>query len=142
RDAARAEGLHGLGADEVIDDIENAAGDFHLILESVGGDSLATATRLVAPAGLIVTFGNSSHRPSSFDVSRFYGRNGARIQAFSLLASSQPDFRADLRFLAHEMANRRLDPQIGMETAWTEAARVLRALKAREVQGKAVLRVE
>ncbi|MGH2442807.1 MAG: alcohol dehydrogenase catalytic domain-containing protein, partial [Chloroflexota bacterium] len=47
RDAARAEGLHGLGADEVIDDIENAAGDFHLILESVGGDSLATATRLV-----------------------------------------------------------------------------------------------
>src|SRR5690606_28391046 len=45
---------------DVVAKIEEAEGRFDLIMESVGGDSLATAMRKVAPNGTVVTFGNSS----------------------------------------------------------------------------------
>src|SRR5438270_4538320 len=53
----RAAGLRELGAAAVITDIQKADGLFDLILESVGGSSLAAAVRLVAPEGTIVVLG-------------------------------------------------------------------------------------
>lgn len=143
RDQERAQGLHDLGADNVIHDIEAAEGNFDLILESVGGASLAAAITHVAPAGAVVTFGNSSLETTTFNVSDFYGRNTARIEGFSLLSPLQfQDFRPDLTFLAQETATGRLDPQIGYQNNWSQAAEALRALRDRRVQGKAILEVD
>jgi NADPH:quinone reductase len=135
----RAAGLRGLGAAEIVREIGQASGSFDLILESVGGDSLADAMRLVAPGGTIVTFGNSARRPTTVDVSVFYGKQ-ADIKGFSLLSPLQhPDYRADLGYLLAEMAAGKLDSQIDLEVNWREAGSALSALRERRVQGKAVL---
>lgn len=60
----RAEGLRELGAADVSVDMP-AEGAFDIILESVGGESLARALELVAPKGIVVTFGNSSGDPTT-----------------------------------------------------------------------------
>jgi NADPH:quinone reductase-like Zn-dependent oxidoreductase len=137
--AERAEGLHEIGAAEIVGQIGEAQGTYDLILESVGGDSLAEAVRLAAPAGTIVSFGNSARRPTTFDISPYYAKE-TRLVGFLLLSPLQhPDFRGDLGHLLDRMAAGKLDPQIGLEVSWHEAASALAALRARRVQGKAVL---
>jgi NADPH2:quinone reductase len=60
-----------LGAQEVVDDIDQAQGTFPLILESVGGASLAAAIKKLAPCGVVVIFGNSSGEPTSISFRDF-----------------------------------------------------------------------
>jgi NADPH2:quinone reductase len=137
------ERAEGLGAEEIVTEIGAATGSYDLILESIGGDSLATAFRLVAPGGLIVTFGNTSRQPTTFDISTFYGKDGARLRGFSLLSPRQdPDFRAQLAYLAGLLAAGKLDPQIGYEGSWRDAAPALAALRERRVRGKVVLAID
>jgi NADPH2:quinone reductase len=143
RNEERSRGLTEIGAAATVEEVDQAEGPFDLILESVGGSSLAAAIGLVAPGGALVVFGNSSRQPTTFDVSSFYGKNGAMIIAFSLLAPSQDlDFRPDLRTLAEEMAAGKLDPQIGYQSSWRDASKAITALTERQVNGKAVLTVD
>jgi NADPH:quinone reductase-like Zn-dependent oxidoreductase len=138
----RGAGLRELGADEVLVGIDSAEGPYDVILESVGGSSLAAAFGLVAAGGLIVTFGNSSREETTFTINTFYPRQ-ARLQGFSLLSPDQPqDFRADLGYLARLAAGGRLDVQLDLTETWRNAASALAALKGRQVRGKAVLLVE
>jgi NADPH:quinone reductase len=138
----RGEGLTGLGAEDILVGLESEGPSFDLVLESVGGASLAAALARVAPGGTIVSFGNSSGEPTSFDVSGFYGRaSGARLYAFlifSELASHGAGAR-DLRTLAESVANGTLDPQVALEASWREPAAAIEALLDRRVAGKAVL---
>jgi NADPH:quinone reductase-like Zn-dependent oxidoreductase len=141
--AERAQGLRELGAAEVVTDIGEAHGPFHLILESVGGPSLAAALGLVDRGGTIVTFGNSSGQETTVNIGVFYGRSGARMEAFSLLAPNQPpNFDEDLAYLAGLMAEGRLQPEIDYEGSWRKAPEALAALRERRVRGKAVLLVD
>ena len=48
-----------------------ADASYALVVESVGGAVLGAALQSVAPDGLVVSFGNSSGQPTTFDVSRF-----------------------------------------------------------------------
>jgi NADPH:quinone reductase-like Zn-dependent oxidoreductase len=141
----RARGLRELGADEVIAELE-AGGEavYDVILESVGGASLAAALQRVAPRGIVVAFGNSSGEPTSFDVSNFYRRAGARLYAFLIFdeLAREGTGAADLRFLAQEVAAGRLDPQISLTVSWREAGPAITALLERRVLGKAVLTVD
>jgi NADPH:quinone reductase-like Zn-dependent oxidoreductase len=140
---ARSDGLRDLGADEVVIGMP-ARGEFDVILESVGGPSLARALELVASHGCIVCYGVSSHEPTTFDVGPFFRKGGARLYGlavFEELAHQRSGTR-DLGYLADLMAHGALDPQIGLVAEWTDADRAFGALMAREVQGKAVLRVE
>lgn len=139
----RAAGLQELGAAEVVTDIGEAHGPFHLILESVGGPSLAAALGLVERDSTIVTFGNSSGQETTVNIGVFYGRSGARIEAFSLLAPNQPtNFGEDLAYLAGLMAEGRLQAEIDHEGSWRKAADALAALRERRIRGKAVLLVD
>lgn len=141
--AERAQGLTDLGASTVVDDIAHAGNDFDLILESVGGGSLERAVSQIGPGGTVVVFGNSSNEPSSISFADFRGRPGARIEAFFVYESgSQPSFGDDLQLLADMVAGGRLHPEVGLELGWTDANEALRALGAREVNGKAVLVVD
>ena len=144
RDPERAEGLTALGADEVIHDLTPEGEPFDVLLESVGGASLAAALSRVAPAGIVIAFGVSSGEPTTFDVRTFYNRRGARLyglRVFDELDRHQSAVR-DLRFLADEVAAGRLDTQISLTTSWREAGPALEALIERRVKGKAVLTVD
>jgi NADPH:quinone reductase-like Zn-dependent oxidoreductase len=138
----RAEGLEDLGAHAVVEDIEQAEGEFDLILEGVGGASLEASIRLVASRGTILIFGNSSNSPARVSFGDFRGHPGARIEAFFVYESVEPPtFGHDLQLLADMVAEGTLHPQIGMEMAWTEANPVFQAVANRQVNGKAVLLV-
>jgi NADPH:quinone reductase len=143
RNAERGEGLRELGADELITELEPEGESFDLLLESVGGASLAAALTRVAPQGTVVAFGASSPDPTTFDVSRFYGRGGARLyglRVFDEIRRHASGVR-DLTLLVDELAAGRLDPQIDLVTSWDDYASAITALMERRVAGKAVLTV-
>jgi NADPH:quinone reductase-like Zn-dependent oxidoreductase len=140
----RAQGLAELGADEVIGELTPDGGRFDAILESVGGASLAAALARVAPWGTVVTFGNSSGRETTFNVSPFYALPGARLyglRVFDELERNRSGVR-DLRFLAERVADGRLDPQVSIIRSWREAGETLEDLIERRVRGKAVLTID
>lgn len=139
----RGEGLGELGASEVVTRAKDAEGPFDLVLESVGGDSLAAAVGLVAPGGTIVVFGNSSGEPTPVSFYDFFGHEGARLRTFFSFASgTQESFGEDLALLASLVASGKLTPQIGAEAGWRELDETAAALRDRRIRGKAVLRVE
>ncbi len=139
----RGRGLRELGAEEVIVALDPSLESYDIILESVGGASLATALGLVRPGGLIVSFGNSSREETTFMINTFYVRHGARLQGFLLLAPNQPpDFRDDLGYLAELAANDTLQVELDLVIDWNDARSAFAALRERRVHGKAVLRIE
>lgn len=139
----RGRGLRELGASELVTTIEHLSGKFDLILESVGGASLAAALRLIAPNGIVVVFGNSSNEPTSISLYDFFGHEGARIQSFFSFASGTPEsFGEDLALLAELIAAGQLHPQVGSEASWRELAQHMTALRNRRVEGKAIFHVD
>ena len=138
--AERGEGLAELGATDVVVGMPTE-GEFDLILESAGGSSLATALTSLAPGGTVVSFGNSSQEPTTFDVNAFRGNGGSTLYGLVLaheLVKTGAAVR-DLAYLAGLTATGRLDPQISVTADWTEAGAVTKALIDRQVKGKAVL---
>jgi NADPH2:quinone reductase len=135
----RGEGLVELGADEVVDGMPTD-GEFDLVLESVGGSSLATALAVLAPGGTVVSYGNSSGDDTTFDSSAFR-QKGATLYGLVLAHELQRTGAAvrDLAYLAGLTATGRLDPQISVVANWRKAADVTKALMDRRVKGKAVL---
>jgi NADPH:quinone reductase len=143
RDAERASGLTELGADEVVTELAPEGPRFDVLLESVGGASLAAALLRVAPRGWVVSFGDSSGGEQvSFAASSFYRpAHDARLYGFFLFAHLQHTRSGgtDLRYLAELVAAGELDPQVSLELGWEEAGAALEALLERRVRGKAVL---
>src|SRR5215213_417037 len=117
RDSDRAEGLAELGAEEIVHELEPEGERFDLILESVGGPSLAAALRRVAPGGLVVSFGDSSGEAVSFGAREFYRSTGASLYAFLIFSELDRTGTgsADLERMARLIAGGRLDPGISME---------------------------
>lgn len=138
----RGAGLGDLGAAEVVEGIDKAAGSFDLILEAAGGSSLAASLKLVADGGTVVVYGNSSKEPTTFMVNDFYFK-GARLASFFLFGSMPADpVGRDLSHLLGLVAGGRLDPQLSLQCSWREASRALRELRERRVPGKAVLNLD
>jgi len=141
----RGADLEQLGADEIVVGLEDDGPGFDLILESAGGASLAAAFARVTSGGTIVSYGNSSREPTTFDVSGFYGRaTGARLYAFLIFTELTREGSAaeDLRMLAELVAAGELDPQVSLETSWREPGAAMEALLEGRVAGKAVLHVD
>jgi NADPH:quinone reductase-like Zn-dependent oxidoreductase len=139
----REAGLRELGAADVSIGMPSE-GEYDIILESVGGESLGRAIALVAAGGCIVSFGCSSGAPTTFDGPSFYRRHAARLCGFVLRAELQRTGSAvhDLVNLADQLATGHLDAQIELEVDWHDAAAALDALLDRRVAGKAVLRID
>lgn len=140
--AERAAGLRELGANEVITQMDQAQGLFDVILESVGGTSLAKTLRLVTPHGTIVVFGNSSGEDTPFNLFHLFGHEGMRLQTFfSYNPGTTTPLSADLTFLVRLVSAGKLTTPIGLETSWHELIPALTALQNRQIQGKAVFHV-
>ena len=139
----RGEGLPELGADHVVLALEPEGEPFDLILESVGGSSLAAALGRVSPDGTVVTLGNSSNEPTTFDTRAFYRRGRPTMKGY-LVTHELLEGRlgtAELAELAGLVASGRLRVEIDLVVPWTEAASAVTALLERRVRGKAVLTV-
>ena len=141
--ADRVGGLRELGACEVVEGIDKAAGRFGLILESAGGASLSHAIRLIEPKGTVVVYGNSSNEPTTLAFADFRPAPNARVQSFSYFYSEAEDrFAPDLGLLVSLIADGSLKPRIGVERSWRDFAAVAEQLRDRRVAGKAVLLVD
>ncbi|HEY6543070.1 MAG TPA: zinc-binding dehydrogenase [Ktedonobacteraceae bacterium] len=139
----RAAGLKRLGAISTVTSISEAEGVFDLILESVGGPSLAGAISKIAPGGTIVMFGNSSREETTISFSSFAGHAEARLLGFFIYSSGTPaSMGEDLARLVLLIAGGKLTPEIGLEESWHHLDRVTVALRDRKVNGKAVLHVD
>jgi NADPH:quinone reductase len=116
---------------------------FDLILESVGGESLTAALRLVGRDGIVVMFGNSSGQESKVAFGSIMAAPHARLYAFFIYESGEPPtFGADLTTLAAQVGEKRLQPQVGLESSWRDPLGALDALRQRSLEGKAVLLVD
>jgi NADPH:quinone reductase-like Zn-dependent oxidoreductase len=135
-------GRHVRGAESIVDGIDKAEGQFGLILEAVGGASLAAAIARIEPKGTIVTFGNSSGEPTSINFRDFAEHPNARIQSFSYF-TSEPEqrFAPDLALLASLVADRSLQVAL-VDGSWRDLAKIGPQLRDRHIPGKAVFRVE
>jgi NADPH:quinone reductase-like Zn-dependent oxidoreductase len=139
----RGQGLRELGADDVVVGLEPEGEPFDLILESAGGPSLAAALTRVSPDGTVVSIGNSSNEPTTFDARGFYRRGRPTLRGYfvthELLEGRLGT--AELARLVELVSNARLRVEIDLVVPWTEAASAVDALLERRVRGKAVLTV-
>lgn len=135
-------GRHLRGADAILGGIDKAEGRFGLILEAVGGASLAAAIARVEAKGTIVIFGNSSGEPTPINFRDFAEHPNARVQSFSYFTSEAEErFAPDLALLASLVAEGSLKPAL-VESDWRDLALVGPRLRDRQIAGKAVFRVE
>ena len=139
----RGVGLLELGVDEVVIGLDPEGAAFDLLLESVGGASLAAAFTRVSAYGTVVSFGNSSNEPTTFDARSFYRRGGPSLRGFfvthELLEGRMGT--AELARLVEMVSSGRLRTEVDLLVPWTEAASAIDALLERRVRGKAVLAV-
>lgn len=138
----RAAGLIELGAARVVTALGELAGRYDLILESVGGDSLARLATMVDPRGTLVMFGNSSNQLTTFDVREIYLGGFIRLQGFTVFEGfgAEPPSR-DLAYLVQLVADGRLGAQVADVLDWGAMADALERLAERSISGKLVLRL-
>jgi NADPH:quinone reductase len=138
-DPTRGEGLHALGASEVIVGVGAAAGPVDAALDNVGGRVLADAHALLRPGGSVLSVGMASLEPTTidFEAARLRAAD-TRIEAF-VVGSRVAD---DLAYLVSLLAAGRLDPQIGWSGSWERASEAAAGLMGRRVRGKAVLEIQ
>jgi NADPH:quinone reductase len=138
---ARAAGAH-----EVVTGEEPSAahrfGPYDLIIESVGGASLAAALKMIAPGGMCVLLGVSSASETTFDAATFMRTGGAKLYGFILFHElpHRPAAKGLARLVAM-VADGRLHPQIELEAPYEQISEVANKLYSRGIAGKAVLRL-
>jgi NADPH2:quinone reductase len=118
-------------------------GPFHLILDSVGGQTLASALTMLRSTGTCVTFGISEAPISTFESGNFFRIGGAKLYGlyiFEELARVEPA-SIGLALLADLVQRKVLKPAIEVEASWTEIGRIATDLLERKFAGKAVLYV-
>ena len=146
RRSERAQQARDAGAQEVVLDADLASaarfGPYDLIVESVGGQTLATALTLLAPGGVCVTLGATASAEVTFDTREFFRIGGTTLYGFYLFQDTIGNPAGpDLGRLAALVADGRLRAPIDVEAPWTEIAKQAQDLLDRRFAGKAVLQV-
>ncbi|MBV8356551.1 MAG: zinc-binding dehydrogenase [Deltaproteobacteria bacterium] len=147
RRAEREKHARVAGAHEVVIGEEPSAahrfGPYDLIIESVGGTSLAVALKIIAPGGMCVLLGVSSASETTFDAATFMRTGGATLYGFILFHELPHRPAAEgLARLVRMVADGRLHPQIELEAPYEQIAQVANKLYNRGIAGKAVLRLD
>ena len=135
------------GADEVaVGGLTGAAktfGPYDLILDSVGGQTLADALTLLAEGGTCVSLGTTAGEQVTFDASAFYLTGRASLYGFILFDELGVEpASVGLARLVRLVAAGKLTPRIQVEAPWSRVAEIAQDLMNRRFFGKAVLHVE
>jgi NADPH:quinone reductase len=133
---ARAEGLAAKGADEVVVGLERLDQSVDVVLDNVGGPQMVEAWDLLAPGGNLQSIGWTSGEPAVFPP---YSTVGPPKSLSSFLNEGQAG--ADLATLVRLVADRSLSVEIGWRGPWERIADAVELLRARRLNGKAVLDV-
>jgi NADPH:quinone reductase-like Zn-dependent oxidoreductase len=130
--------LAALGA-TVVAGPADAPGRYDIVMESVGGQSLAAARRKARTNGIVLWFGQASRTPPTIDFFDWIdGTAGAPIVAFHYERGDFAD-RGDLATLVRLTAAGRLHPEIGVLLPWEHTPDVIDAIRQRRLRGNAVL---
>jgi NADPH2:quinone reductase len=136
---ARAAGAHKV----VVGEDPSAAakfGPYDLILESLAGNSLGAALKMIAPGGMCVLYGVSASTETTFDAATFMRTGGASLYGFILFHEIPHRPAAQgLARLVEMVAGGRLHPQIELEAPFDQIAEVAAKFYNRGIAGKAVL---
>lgn len=117
-----------------------AAGQYDVILDSIGGDTLGTALTALGPDGICVNFGNSARQPTTFNV-RDSGWSFHRKQCIWMgreIPSNCPSLFANLIGMVKQ---KRLHTAIDAELPWTSVSEATELLIQRRVNGKIILNI-
>jgi NADPH:quinone reductase len=136
----RAAGLAGIGAAEIIDELDEQGSPFDLVVDSVGGEVLGNALMRLGSGGCLVSIGGSSDRLTTFDGLAFARKGPIRMVGMQLFSEleRQGMGRSEMAMLLDLVATGRLDPQIDRTASWSEMGSLLRDLGERRIAGKAV----
>jgi NADPH:quinone reductase len=134
------------GAEEVIVGADlpetSSASPYDLIIDSVGGKTLAAALGQLAAGGVCVTLGVSAGAEVTFDAAQFFRIGRTSLYGFYLFEEfGNEPASVGLARLAALVATGVLQPRICVEAPWTEIAAVAQQLLSRRFPGKAVLHV-
>ncbi|SDI41996.1 NADPH:quinone reductase [Sinosporangium album] len=138
--AAYGESLRTLGAHEVVSHPRDASGHYDGVLDLVGGGQLVDAFDMLGEGGTLVAVGHATRDGESFPDQALWGgpgRNDRSLATFHLM-----HFRGlgrDLTWLAGQVAQGTLDPQIFWRGPWEDVADAVSALLERRLHGKAVI---
>ncbi|MBM3222315.1 MAG: zinc-binding dehydrogenase [Candidatus Tectomicrobia bacterium] len=117
-------------------------GPYDLVVDSVGGQTLASALAVLAKDGACVSLGISGAGETTFDVRQFFMTGRTALYGFILFAELESEPAAvGLSHLASLVAAGTLQPHISLEAPWSQVADVARQLLDRTFPGKAVLHV-
>ncbi|HET9102550.1 MAG TPA: zinc-binding dehydrogenase [Solirubrobacteraceae bacterium] len=137
---ARGARLHELGAESIVTSLADVQGRFDVIFESVGGTALPRALQSLRAHGHLIWFGQASREPVTLDFFSLFAQAGASVTHFHY-EDSDETIATDLAVLVGLLDRGRLHPEIGFIGDWGQTARAIDTLRARELRGKAVLRV-
>jgi NADPH:quinone reductase-like Zn-dependent oxidoreductase len=132
------------GAHEVVVGEEiPATPKFDLVVESVGGRTLATALAALQRDGVCVTLGVSAAAEVTFDARTFFVSGRTTLYGFYLFVELglEPAGQG-LRRLADLVAAGQIAPRISLERPWADVGPVAQELMARRFPGKAVLTLD
>lgn len=141
----RAAAVRKLGIHDVVggEDLTEAArlGPYDLIIDVLGGKSLAAALAMLDPDGLCVSLGISEATDVTLNLARLFAvTGGVNLCALVLFTEmGRGPCARRLQGLAQLVADRRLRPMIDMEVPWTQVADVAQQFMDRRITGKAVL---
>lgn len=135
------ERISSLGAHHVVTDVEQLRQRFDVIIESVGGEILGRALSMLDPRGSLVTFGNTSDAPTTFNARDVYNGALVKMLGFELFFDPVP-FGRDLAVLLGMTARGELNPHVVDVLPWTDMAHALERLDNRAVGGKLILTVD
>jgi len=137
--AVKALGAHAVTVGDEIP----ASPKYDLILDGVGGRTLATALAALERGGTCVTFGVSATSEVTFDARAFFAAGRTMLYGFYLFTElGEQPAGVGLRRLAHLVAAGRLTPHISVERPWKEIGQIAHDLMGRRYPGKAVLSID
>lgn len=121
-----------------------AEGAFDIILECVGGSTLAQCFSLIAPYGTIVTYGNASGEQTCFDPGAAFRKPCLRLQSLALYdeLDRRLSHNEGLAELVDMLATGKLRTEIVLEVPLADVQQACDALMERRVDGKAVLAID
>lgn len=132
--------LRRVGASLVVPTVADTNSQYHLVVESVGGQVLRDAIARTAPGATVVVLGTTSREKTPVDVYDFIGHEGVRLVNYMSYADSSP-IDADLGVLVDLLASKRLEINLGLCADWTQIDDALDDLRKRTFHGKAVLTI-